>query len=85
MTNEEKNALLNEQYSKKNTLLTQLQSKDYIGTKIAMGVATREQYAEEITLTETWRAEIEAADREIARLEAIETEEQESAIEPDEA
>lgn len=50
-----------------------------------MGVATQEQYAEEITLTETWRAEIEAADREIARLEAIETEEQESAIEPDEA
>lgn len=31
---------------------------DYIGVKIAMGVATREEYAEQIAETERLRAEI---------------------------
>lgn len=53
-----------------------LKSKDYIGVKIAMGVATRESYAEDIARTEQWRNDINAAQEEIARLEAIEPEEE---------
>lgn len=53
-----------------------LKSKDYIGVKIAMGVATRESYAEDIAQTEQWRNDINAAQEEIARLEAIEPEEE---------
>ena len=54
-----------------NDRLAQLSSKDYIGTKIAMGVATREEYSEEIAQTEQWRNELNAARQELARLEAI--------------
>lgn len=35
-----------------------LAESDYIGVKIAMGVATREEYAEQIAETERLRAEI---------------------------
>lgn len=52
----------------------QLRQKDYVGTKIAMGVATREDYADVIAQTEVWRDDINAAKDEIARLEAIEPE-----------
>ena len=54
-----------------------LRSKDYIGTKIAMGVATKKEYEDEIAKTEQWRSELNAALEEIARLEAVETEEEE--------
>ena len=54
-----------------NDRLAKLSSKDYIGTKIAMGVATREEYSEEIAQTEQWRNELNAARQELARLEAI--------------
>lgn len=37
---------------------TELASYDYIGTKIAMGVATREEYAEQIAHTEVLRARL---------------------------
>lgn len=36
----------------------ELQLYDYIGVKIAMGVTTREEYAEEIAYTETLRQKI---------------------------
>lgn len=36
----------------------ELATYDYIGTKIAMGVATREDYAEQIAYTETLRKKI---------------------------
>lgn len=44
--------------SKINELKEELATYDYIGVKIAMGVATKEDYAEEIAYTETLRAKI---------------------------
>ena len=38
---------------------------DYIGVKIAMGVATREEYAEQIAETERLRAEINELENEL--------------------
>ena len=46
-----------------------LSTKDYIGIKIAMGVSTKEDYAEEITQTEVWRQEVRDARAEIKRLD----------------
>lgn len=43
----------------------ELQSYDYIGVKIAMGVATREEYAEQITHTEQLRREINELESEV--------------------
>lgn len=54
-----------------------LSSKDYIGTKIAMGVATANEYKSEIAETEVWRQDIRNAQDEIARLQAIEPDEEE--------
>ena len=59
-----------------------LKTKDYIGTKIAMGVATREDYADDIAQTVQWRADINAAQAEIARLENVEPEEPTAESEP---
>lgn len=42
-----------------------LRSKDYIGIKIATGVATKEDYAEEIKQCELWREEIRKLEGEI--------------------
>lgn len=39
-------------------LKAELTKYDYIGTKIAMGVATREEYVEQIAYTETIREQI---------------------------
>lgn len=41
-----------------NKLKNELSTYDYIGTKIAMGVATKEDYADEIAYTETLRKKI---------------------------
>lgn len=41
-----------------NVLKTELATYDYIGVKIAMGVATKEEYAEQIAYTETLRNKI---------------------------
>ena len=41
-----------------NALKQELEKYDYIGVKIAMGVATREEYAEQISYTETIREQI---------------------------
>lgn len=40
------------------TLKQELAQYDYIGTKLAMGVATKEEYAEQIAYTETIREQI---------------------------
>ena len=40
------------------TLKTELATYDYIGVKIAMGVATKEEYAEQIAYTESLREKI---------------------------
>lgn len=51
-----------------------LTATDYIAAKIAEGKATHEDYAEKIAQRQTWRDDINAAQDEIARLEAIEPE-----------
>ena len=49
-----------------------LTSTDYIAAKIAESKATKEEYAEKIAQRQSWRDEINAAQAEIERLEAIE-------------
>ena len=46
-------------------LKTELTQYDYIGTKIAMGVATKEEYAEQIAHTEKIREQIRQLESEI--------------------
>lgn len=75
MTQQEIQAAINAQQSIILDREAKLKTKDYIGTKIAMGVATREDYADDIAQTKQWRADINAAQAEIAQLEAVEPEE----------
>ena len=83
MTQSEKQQLLNEQYSIILDREAKLRNYDYIGVKIAMGVANKSDYAEQIAETVGWRADINAAQEEIARLETIETEEPEPEVLPE--
>ena len=46
-------------------LKRELETYDYIGVKIAMGVATKEEYADEIAYTETIREQIRQLESEI--------------------
>ena len=46
-------------------LKAELARYDYIGTKIAMGVATREEYAAEIAHTEVLRQQIRVLESEV--------------------
>lgn len=48
-----------------NSLKKELEKYDYIGVKIAMGVATKEEYAEQIAYTETIREQIRQLESEI--------------------
>ena len=82
MTQQEIQAAINAQQSIILDREAKLKKKDYIGTKIAMGVATIEDYADDIAQTEQWRADINAAQAEIARLEAVEPEEPTAESEP---
>ena len=75
MTQQEKQSLLNEQYLIVNNAEAQLKATDYIAAKIAEGKATKTEYKEKIDLRQQWRDQINAAQEEIARLEAIEPEE----------
>ena len=59
---------------------SKLRSKDYVGTKIAMGVATREDYADVIRQTEEWRTAINAAQEEMARVENLVPDEEEAIV-----
>ena len=47
-----------------------LKHKDYIGTKIAMGRATKEDYATEIAQCDEWADEINTLTTEVTKLEA---------------
>lgn len=49
-----------------------LTATDYIAAKIAEGKATKTEYAKQIAERQQWRDDINAADDEIARLEALE-------------
>lgn len=82
MTLQDIQAAISEQQSIILDREAKLKTKDYIGTKIAMGVATREDYADDIAQTQQWRADINAAQAEIARLEAVEPEESTDESEP---
>ena len=72
MTKEQIHQLINEQ----NTIIldreAHLTSTDYIAAKIAEGKATKAEYADKIAERQTWRDDINAAQDEIARLEALE-------------
>lgn len=46
-----------------NALKNELANYDYIGVKIAMGVATKEEYANQIAYTEQLRREINELER----------------------
>jgi len=74
MTQNEKQSLLNEQYLIVNNAEAQLKATDYIAAKIAEGKATKTEYKEKIEQRQQWRDQINAAQEEIARLMAIETE-----------
>ena len=54
-----------------------MKATDYIAAKIAEGKATKTEYKDKIEERQGWRDEINAAQEEIARIEAIE-------VEPDE-
>ena len=58
-----------------------LTATDYIAAKIAEGKATKTEYADKIAERQQWRDDINAANAEIARLEAIEPEPAEHPIE----
>ena len=58
MTKEEIRQELEALYPQITDLREQLKSKDYIGVKIAMGVARKTDYTAEITQTEEWCAEL---------------------------
>lgn len=49
-----------------------LRSRDYIGVKIAMGVATKKDYSDKIAETELWREDINRAQEEEVRLQTVE-------------
>ena len=74
MTQQEKQSLLNEQHLIVNNAEAQLKATDYIAAKIAEGKATKTEYKESIEQRQQWRDQINAAQEEIARLEAVETE-----------
>ena len=77
MTKEQIHQLINEQ----NTIIldreARLSSTDYIAAKIAEGKATKTEYKEKIAERQQWRDDINAAQEEIERLEAIEPDQDE--------
>lgn len=73
MTQQQKQSLLNEQHLIVNNAEAELKATDYIAAKIAEGKATKTEYKEKIEQRQRWRDQINAAREEIARLEAVET------------
>lgn len=71
MTQSEKIAALNEQHTIVLDREAKLRSTDYIANKIAEGKATKTEYKDQIVTRQEWRDDINAAQEEIARLEAI--------------
>lgn len=74
MKQQDKQSLLNEQYLIVNNAEAKLKATDYIAAKIAEGKATKTEYKEKIEERQQWRNKINAAQEEIARLEAVEPE-----------
>lgn len=72
MTKDEINELLNVQHTIVLDRESKLRNSDYIANKIAEGKATQEDYADKIEERQVWRDEINAANDEIERLEALE-------------
>jgi len=62
----------NEQYSIILDREAKLKSTDYIAAKIAEGAAKKSDYAEKIAMRQQWRNDINAAQEEIAQLDAVE-------------
>ena len=69
--------LLNEQHTIILDREGKLKATDYIAAKIAEGKATKKQYESEIELRQSWRDDINAAQTEIDRLNALTAEEPE--------
>ena len=65
-------ALINEQQTIILDCEAKLTSTDYIAAKIAEGKATKADYAGKIAERQQWRDDINAAKKEIKRLESIE-------------
>lgn len=80
MTKDEKTRLLNEQWNKIHECETNLKRTDYIAAKLAEGKATKAEYKDQIAERQEWRDEINEAQAEIQRLEAIEVEPDENEI-----
>lgn len=76
MKQDEKERLLNEQHTIILDREARLSSTDYIAAKIAEGKATKTEYKDQIAERQGWRDDINAAQSEIERLEAIEVEEE---------
>ena len=74
MTRDEIKMLLNEQQTIILDRQAKLSASDYIDNKIVEGAATKEHYADRIAERQQWRDDINTAQAEIARLEAIEPE-----------
>ena len=74
MKQDEIQQLINEQQTIILEREAKLTSTDYIAAKIAEGKATKSEYAAKIADRQQWRDDINAAQEEIARLEAIEPE-----------
>lgn len=70
MTEEQMNEYLNQQSKvvEIEALKEELSTYDYIGVKIAMGVATKEEYANEIDYTEELRKKIRELEKELERI-----------------
>lgn len=62
MDNVEKNVFLRQQIE---SLKAELAQYDYIGVKIAMGVAAKEDYTEQIEYTEQLRQQIRELEKQI--------------------
>ncbi len=76
MTNTEKQELIQRQQEIILNREALLSKSDYIAAKIAEGKATKTEYKDKIAERQQWRDDINNAETEIARLEAIETEEE---------
>ena len=75
MTRDEINQLLNEHHTIILDREGKLTSTDYIDNKIVECAATKEHYADRIAERQQWRDDINAAQAEIKRLEALEPDE----------
>ena len=75
MTKIEIQELVNEQQSIIADREAKLKATDYVALKIAEGKATKTQYADTLAQRQQWRDEINAAQDEIATLNATEPEE----------